>query len=79
MGTQVGFPYLPHRVFPSRFKGRPLPLEMLRAGMGTTYIQAGSVYGPYTKEDFLAVELEAKYVRFTPPLNLYGKNSYFGS
>lgn len=35
---------------------------MLREGMGTTYEQAGAAYGPYTKEDFLAEELVAKYV-----------------
>jgi len=42
--------------------GRSLALEMLRAGVGTTYEQAGAEYGKYGKDEFVKVEAEARYV-----------------
>jgi hypothetical protein len=54
--------WLPHRVLPARwFRGRPLALEMLRAGHGTVYAQAGAEYGAWGKDKFLAVEAQARY------------------
>ncbi|KAJ7650638.1 hypothetical protein FB45DRAFT_888331 [Roridomyces roridus] len=43
--------------------GKSLPLEMLRAGCVTTYLQAGAEYGKEGKEEYLRVEAEAKAAR----------------
>jgi hypothetical protein len=40
--------------------GRSLALEMLRAGVCTTYEQAGAEYGKYGKDEFLRVEAGAR-------------------
>ncbi|OJA14090.1 hypothetical protein AZE42_07936 [Rhizopogon vesiculosus] len=43
--------------------GRSLALEMLRAGVSTTYEQAGAEYGKCGKDEFLRVEAEARAAR----------------
>ncbi|KAG0693879.1 hypothetical protein DFH29DRAFT_370226 [Suillus ampliporus] len=43
--------------------GRSLALEMLRAGTGLTYEQAGAEYGKYGKDEFIRVEAEARAAR----------------
>ncbi|KAG1750368.1 uncharacterized protein EDB91DRAFT_1217039 [Suillus paluster] len=52
-------PFLPGWVT----RGRSLSLEMLRAGTGLTYEQAGAEYGKYGKDKFLRVEAEARAAR----------------
>ncbi|KAG6829226.1 hypothetical protein H0H92_005228 [Tricholoma furcatifolium] len=52
------------RILPGSFvTGKNLSLEMLRAGWGTVYAQAGAEYGKAGKEEFLRVEAEAKSAR----------------
>ncbi|KAG2133784.1 SNase-domain-containing protein [Suillus bovinus] len=43
--------------------GRSLALEMIRAGTGLTYVQAGAEYGKYGKDEFLRVEAESRAAR----------------
>ncbi|KAG2079665.1 SNase-domain-containing protein [Suillus discolor] len=43
--------------------GRSLALEMIRAGTGVTYEQAGAEYGKYGKDGFLRVEAESRAAR----------------
>lgn len=43
--------------------GKPLSLEMLRAGWATTYEQTGAEYGSWGKDEFLRIENEAKRER----------------
>ncbi|KAG1849531.1 SNase-domain-containing protein [Suillus subluteus] len=40
--------------------GRSLALEMIRAGTGLTYEQAGAEYGKYGKDEFLRAEAESR-------------------
>jgi endonuclease YncB( thermonuclease family) len=57
----VAHVWLPPRLLPARwFRGAPLALEMLRAGHGTVYAQAGAEYGAWGKDKFLAVEAQAR-------------------
>ncbi|KAG6850386.1 hypothetical protein H0H93_013941 [Arthromyces matolae] len=52
------------RILPgSLFTGPVLALEMIRAGWGTIYEQAGAEYGNTGKEAFLRTEAEAKAAR----------------
>ncbi|KIM61809.1 hypothetical protein SCLCIDRAFT_121039 [Scleroderma citrinum Foug A] len=65
-GRIIAVPTIPRRFLPTLLGkrwGSPLALEMLRAGMGTTYEQAGAEYGPWTREEFLRVEAEARASR----------------
>ncbi|KAG1750365.1 uncharacterized protein EDB91DRAFT_1333888 [Suillus paluster] len=48
---------------PPFLPGWSLSLEMLRAGTGLTYEQAGAEYGKYGKDEFLRVETEARAAR----------------
>jgi hypothetical protein len=60
-------PYLPPRFLPGAyFLGKPLPLEMVRAGVAGTYTQANAEYGKWGKEKFLELEAEAQCVLPTP-------------
>ena len=60
---QVAVPHLKPRILPSLFAtGKNLPLEMLRAGWGSVYEQAGAEYGARGVEEFLRVQSEAQYV-----------------
>ncbi|KAG1816737.1 uncharacterized protein BJ212DRAFT_1480596 [Suillus subaureus] len=43
--------------------GRSLALEMIRAGTGLTYEQAGAEYGKYGKDAFLRAEAESRVAR----------------
>jgi endonuclease YncB( thermonuclease family) len=43
--------------------GRSLALEMIRAGTGLTYQQAGAEYGKYGKDEFLKAEAESRVAR----------------
>ncbi|KAG2357483.1 SNase-domain-containing protein [Suillus spraguei] len=43
--------------------GRSLALEMIRAGTGLTYEQAGAEYGKYGKDEFLRAEAESRVAR----------------
>lgn len=43
--------------------GRSLALEMIRAGTGLTYEQAGAEYGKYGKDEFLKAEAESRVAR----------------
>lgn len=43
--------------------GRSLALEMIRAGTGLTYEQAGAEYGKYGKGEFLRAEAESRVAR----------------
>ncbi|KAG2051158.1 staphylococcal nuclease, partial [Suillus hirtellus] len=43
--------------------GRSLALEMIRAGTGLTYEQAGAEYGKYGKDEFLRVEAQSRAAR----------------
>lgn len=45
------------------FNGKNLALEMLKAGCGTIYEQAGAEYGKWGKETFQKVEAEAQAAR----------------
>jgi endonuclease YncB( thermonuclease family) len=58
---QVGHPFFPPRFLPGKlFTGRPLALDMLRAGHATVYEQAHAEYGKWGKDALLKVEAEAK-------------------
>ncbi|KAG7087389.1 hypothetical protein E1B28_013360 [Marasmius oreades] len=48
---------------PGSLLANSLAMEMLRAGCGTVYEQAGAQYGVRGKEEFLKAELEAKNAR----------------
>ncbi|KAG5350570.1 hypothetical protein C0989_010357 [Termitomyces sp. Mn162] len=55
---------IPPRILPGPFSsGKVLALEMLRAGWGTTYEQAGAEYGKVGKDEFLRTEAEARAAR----------------
>ena len=60
---KVGIPLVPRPYLPlffSKHFGSSLALEMLRAGMATTYTESGAEYGPWGREQFLRVEEEAR-------------------
>ncbi|KZT58175.1 SNase-domain-containing protein [Calocera cornea HHB12733] len=56
--------------------GKNVGLEMLRAGLATTYTQSGAEYGKWTVEEFQQVEEEAKYGCFTSTRWIYLTMSY---
>ncbi|KAI0742461.1 SNase-domain-containing protein [Daedaleopsis nitida] len=63
-GRIVAMPHLKPRVLPgSLAQGKCLPLEMLRAGWGSVYEQAGAEYGPGGLDEFLRVQKEAQTAR----------------
>ena len=60
---QVAVPLIPRSFLPvffSKHLGSPLALEMLRAGVATTYTESGAEYGSWGRDKFLSVEEEAK-------------------
>ncbi|RDB17699.1 putative endonuclease LCL3 [Hypsizygus marmoreus] len=64
IASHVANVVLSPRILPGAFvSGKSLSLEVLRAGWGTTYEQAGAEYGKWGKEKFLQVESEAKAAR----------------
>ncbi|RPD53641.1 SNase-domain-containing protein [Lentinus tigrinus ALCF2SS1-7] len=63
-GRIVAVPHLKPRLLPNSLAtGKNLPLEMLRAGWGSVYEQAGAEYGPRGVEEFLRVQSEAQKAR----------------
>ncbi|KAG9310867.1 SNase-domain-containing protein [Chiua virens] len=65
-GRVVGVPLIPRPFLPlilCKYFGSPLALEMLRAGMATTYENSGAEYGPWGREVFQRVEDEARAAR----------------
>ncbi|KAL4063066.1 hypothetical protein V8B97DRAFT_2026509 [Scleroderma yunnanense] len=65
-GRIIAVPLVSRRFLPTflcKRWGSPLALEMLRSGMVTTYEQAGAEYGPWSREEFLRVEAEARASR----------------
>ncbi|KAI0705983.1 hypothetical protein C8T65DRAFT_740708 [Cerioporus squamosus] len=63
-GRIVAVPHLKPRFLPGLFAtGKNLPLEMLRAGWGSVYEQAGAEYGLRGVEEFLRVQSEAQNAR----------------
>ena len=57
----MAVPYLKPRFLPGFLvRGKCLSLEMIRAGWGVTYEQAGAEYGPYGGEEFLKLQAEAQ-------------------
>ncbi|PPQ83913.1 hypothetical protein CVT25_000658 [Psilocybe cyanescens] len=56
--------YLAPRILPGfLFHGKNVSAEMLKAGWGVTYEQAGAEYGKLGKSEFLRLEAEAKAAR----------------
>ncbi|KAG6331059.1 hypothetical protein ID866_8028 [Astraeus odoratus] len=65
-GRIVAVPVIPYRFIPlflGRHWGSSLAVEMLRAGMVTTYEQSGAEYGPSNREEFLRWEAKARTAR----------------
>ncbi|RDX49048.1 staphylococcal nuclease [Lentinus brumalis] len=63
-GRIVAVPHLKPRFLSGLFAtGKNLPLEMLRAGWGSVYEQAGAEYGMRGVEEFLRVQSEAQNAR----------------
>ncbi|KZT05030.1 nuclease [Laetiporus sulphureus 93-53] len=61
-GRIVATVYLKPRILPSSlFLGKPLALEMLRAGWVEVYELSGAEYGRWGKEEFLRIQAEAQY------------------
>ena len=55
-------PYLKPWLLPGFLaKGKCIPVEMLRAGWVVMYDQGGAEYGPFSKEELLAIEAQARY------------------
>ena len=76
---QVAVPHLKPRILPSLFAtGKNLPLEMLRAGWGSVYEQAGAEYGARGVEEFLRVQSEAQYVLSPHTIRLRAQSTTSG-
>ncbi|KAI0075237.1 staphylococcal nuclease [Panus rudis PR-1116 ss-1] len=60
--SRIVSPVIQNYRFIPRFisKGRPLSLEMVRAGWAVTYEQANAEYGGYPKEEYTRLEAEAQ-------------------
>ena len=59
----VALAYVPYPFVPALLsKGKCISLEMLKAGWAVTYEQIGAEYGPYSKEEFMAIQEEARLV-----------------
>lgn len=60
----VAHVHLRPRILPSSlFRGRNVSLELLKAGWGTIYEQAGAEYAKGRKDEYIRIEAEAKAAR----------------
>lgn len=57
---KVGIPLVPRPILPFKCFGSSLALEMLRAGIATTYQESGAEHGPWGREQFMRIEAEAR-------------------